>query len=165
MSMKAQYLLALIAVTGIAVADDEKRPATERLKEKTASAVETTKDTAKRAVDAVAERTRDAWSKTKAFFSDDPAVYKDGATKRLNEIAAELEELKSSSAEAPAYFRTRLKALEQHHAHAVEQLAALGAADLKREKGSKRSQLDKTIERLDDQLDVARKECKDFTAK
>ncbi|MGI8603503.1 MAG: hypothetical protein ACR2OZ_10955 [Verrucomicrobiales bacterium] len=162
--MKLSALIAVLATAAAGVAGEPNPSTTENLKEKTKGAVEATKDTARKAAGVVSETTREAWKKTKAYFSEEPSAYREAATKRLNEIAADIEELKRAAGGAPPYFATRLKALEQHHKHAVAQLADIGP-DVKRGKGSKRSQFDDTLDRLDDQLDLARREHKDFAPK
>jgi hypothetical protein len=52
--------------------------------------------------------------------------------------------------------------LEQQYRYAQDQLAAAAAEDLKSGKEGKRSRLNQTIDRLEDNIDLAQKEVKDF---
>jgi hypothetical protein len=160
--MNTRIFCALLTLAAPALAAE--KPATEQLKEKTAEAVEATKEGARRAADVVTAKSREAWTKTKAYFSDDPATYRDDATKHLKELEAELARIKQQTAGVKdrPYFATQLKALEQHQKFAVAQLAALKGDEVKKT-DSKRIRLDKAIERLDEHLDVAQKEASDFT--
>lgn len=160
----AAIALAITTLTVTALTAAEKKSATETVKEKTSDAVEATKERTKRAAHAVAETTRAAWKKTKAYFSEDATTYREGATKQLSELSAEISRLKTKSASVGDrdYFTTRTRALEQQHRYAEDQLAGLAAEDLKRGKESKRNRLDQVIERLEDHVDLTQKEAKDF---
>jgi len=60
----------------------------ERIKEKSSEALETTKKKANEAAKTVSEKSKEAWRKTKAYLSQDPQTYRDGANQRLEELAA-----------------------------------------------------------------------------
>lgn len=154
-------LLALAFITSSPASAQE----TKRLKERASDAVEATKDTTKRAADAVARSTREAWQKTKAYLSDDPDTYRRGAELKLNELGAEIAELRKHSAgiKDRTYFLTRVEALEQHHKYAANQLAALPPEDIHKGREGMRKRVDLILARLDDYVDLAQKEAKDFT--
>ena len=142
----------------------EEQSTTEKLKAKTSDAVEATKEGAKKAAHAVAETTRQAWKKTKAYLSQDATTYRQGASKQLNDLSAEISRLKEQSANAGDrdYFVTRVRSLEQQHKYAEDQLVGLETEDLKPGKESKRSRVNQIIDRLEDNIDLAQKEAKDF---
>ncbi len=160
----AALALAAATIPTTALVAAEEKSTTEKLKEKTSDAVEATKEGTKRAAHTLAKTTRQAWKKTKAYLAEDATTYRDGATKQVNELAAEISQLKARSARAGDrdYFATRVRALEQQHQYAEDQLTGLGAEDLKRGPESKRDRLDQTIDRLEDNVDLAQKEAKDF---
>ena len=145
----------------MATATEETKSTTERVRETTADAVEATKDASKRAADVVAAKAREAWNQTKAYLSDDPAAYRTGATQRLHELSTEIAQLRvaSGGSERP-YWATRVQALEQQQQYAMDQLVAV-PQDAKR-RDPKREQLDKTIEHLEDHIDIAQREARDF---
>lgn len=165
--MNARILCAAIALlttvlTAPGVKAAEEKSTTEKMKEKTSDVVEATKKESKQAAHAVAETTRKAWKKTKAYFSEDVKTYREGATKELKDLESEISQLKEKSVGDRDYFTTRIRALEQQHKYAEDQLAALSEEDLKRGKESKRNRLDQTIDRLEQNVGLAQKEVKDF---
>jgi hypothetical protein len=147
---------------GRAVIAAEEKPTTEKVKESTSDAVEATKEGTKKAAHAVAQTTRQAWKKTKAYFSENTTTYREGATKRLDELNAEINQLKEKNVGDRDYFATRIRSLEQQHQYARDQLAGAAAEDLKLGKESRRSRINQTIDRLEDNIDLAQKEVKDF---
>ncbi len=154
-------LLALAFITSLPASAQE----TKRLKERASDAAEATKDTAKKAADAVAKTTREAWAKTKAYLSDDPDTYRRGAAQKVNELGAEIAELRKHSAgiKDRTYFLTRIEALEQHHKYAANQLAALPQEEMREGREGLRKRIDVILAHLDDYVDLAQKEAKDFT--
>ena len=157
-------LLALAFITSSPASAEETKP----LKERASDAVETTRDAAKMASEAVAKTTRETWVKTKAYLSDDPDTYRRGAELKLNELGLEIAELRKYSVgiKDRTYFLTRVEALEQHHKYAENQLVALPPEDIR--EGSKgreglRKRVDLILAHLDDHVDLAHKEAKDFT--
>jgi len=159
----AAIALTAVTLTSTALRAAEEESTTEKVKEKTSEALEATKEGTKRAAHAVANTTRQAWRKTKAYFSEDTTTYREGATKKLKELGAEISQLKEKSASAGDrdYFATRIRSLEQQHQYAEDQLAG-ATEDLKPGKESKRSRINQTIDRLEDNIDLAQKEAKDF---
>jgi len=160
--MNARILPILIALSTSAVAAE--MPSAERLKEKTAETFEATKEVTQRVAEAAAETTRDAWNKTKAYLSEEPGPYREGAKKRLDDLGGQISTLKTQSTglKEHSYFLTRIDALEEHHKYAVSQLAEL-PENATGKKDSKRARLDRIIERLEAHLDLAKKEARDFT--
>ncbi len=162
----AAIALGITILAATALTAGEEKSTTETVKDKTSDAVEATKEGTERAAHAVAETTRQAWKKTKAYFSEDATTHREGATKQLSELSAEISRLKTKSASAGDrdYFTTRIRALEQQHKYAADRLAGLAAEDLKRGKESKRNRLDQVIERLEEHVDLTQKEAKDFAS-
>jgi hypothetical protein len=139
---------------------------TERLKERAREAAEAIKDATKEAVDAVARETHETWAKTKAYFSNDPDTYRYGAEQKLNELGAEIAELRKHSGDIkePTYFLTRIDALEQHHEYTKNQLAALTPEEIRQGREGSRKRVDLSVERLEDYTGLAQLEAKDLTA-
>lgn len=165
--MITRSLLSLLISASMAVtvlAAEEKKTTTEKVKETASDAAEAAKDATKRAVDVVATKTRQAWKKTQAYLSDDPAAYRTGATQRLHELSTEIAQLRDAggTSERP-YWPTRVQALQQQHQYAMDQLVSM-PRDAKR-RDVKRDQLDKTIEHLEDHIDIAQREMRDFAPK
>ncbi len=57
---------------------------------------------------------------------------------------------------------TRLQALDEHHKYALRQLVELPPNDVKKGKDSLRTRLDVIIDRLEEHLELAREEGRDF---
>jgi hypothetical protein len=109
-------------------------------------------------------KTREPWQKTKAFASEDPAIYRPAVAQRLKELGEEIAQMKQQSDGLieRGYYIMRLNALEQHQKYAERQLAELPQAEIKKGKDSLRSRLDTIIIRLEAHLDLTREEGKDF---
>ena len=163
--MNTRNICALLTFAVLAFSAEAQQTATERAKDKASDAIQATKDTTKKAADAVARTTREAWAKTKAYLSDDPDTYRRGADQKLNELGAEIATLRTHSAgiKDRTYFLTRVDALEQHHKYATNQLAALPQEELRKGREGLRKRVDVILERLDDYVDLAQREAKDFT--
>lgn len=163
-TMKTRTLLAALTlplVTALPAAAQE----TERLKDRAADAAESVKATAEKAADVVAEKSRAAWAKTKALFSDDPETYRKGADQKLAELREEIAALRARTAgvASRAYFKTRLMALDEQHQYAAKQLATLPPDEVKKGREGSRKDVDVTLERLEEHLDIAQREARDFT--
>jgi len=164
--MNIRNIYALLTFAVLASSAEAQQTAAERAKDKASDAIQATKDTTKKAAEAVARTTREAWAKTKAYLSDDPATYRRGADQKLNELGAEIATLRTHSAgiKDRTYFLTRVDALEQHHKYATNQLAALPQEEMRKgREGLPRKRIDVVLERLDDYVDLAQREAKDFT--
>lgn len=157
----------LLAIATLAISAGAQQPATERVKERASDAAQATRDTVKRAADAVAKTTRQAWVKTKAYLSDDPDTYRRGAEQKLSELRAEIAELRKQTAglKNRKYFLTRVEALERHLKYATNQLAALPPEEIRKGRNGQRKPLDTTLEHLEDHTDLAQREVKSFTAR
>lgn len=162
--LRAHVALLLLGLISTGVFAEEEKTTGETVKEKAAEAVEATKAGTKKAAHTVAQTTRRAWKKTKAYFSEEPTTYREGATSSLKDLGSEIAQLKEQSANASdrGYFATRVQSLEQQNKYVEDQLAALNAEDLKSVKESKRRQFNQTMERLEANIDLAEKEAKDF---
>lgn len=158
-----------IAALGVAImlcsqpvrAADNQTALPERLKEAAREAA----DALRRGADAVAQGATEAWDKTQAYLSDDPATYRAGAANTLQELGGELAQLRQQAAGvAPdrVYFQTLLAALEQMRQYAVQQLAALSPEAIHAGREGARRGLDNTMHYLEGHLDLARAELRDL---
>jgi ribosomal protein L20 len=155
-TMIARVLLIALALPAIALAAEEKT-ASEKVKETASDAA----DTAKEAAKTVAAKTRQAWNKTKAYFSENPTTYRQGARERLADLEKEIADLREAGVGSDRpYWATRLNALQEQHDYAKSQLSALPEDAKRRE--TKRAQLDTTISRLEQYVALAQKERADF---
>lgn len=163
--MKTCIPCLFIACLAVTFPSNAQSPAAERLKEKTLETLDAARDTAKHAARAVAQGAREAWAKTKPYLSEDPETYRGGAQQRINDLGAEIAALRRESRGfvERTYFFTRLDALEQQHKYATERLAELPQAELRQRETGRRQQLDLVLSRLEDHLDLAQKEIRDFT--
>jgi hypothetical protein len=78
--------LILIAALALATPIFGAESVTEKAKEKASEAWDATKDAAETATRFVTKESREAWAKTKAYLSTDPATYRQGATDKLKEL-------------------------------------------------------------------------------
>ncbi len=109
----------MLSATACTVKADERT-----ISEKTRDAAHDTKDAIVDAAHGVGRAARIGWRNTKAFFSEDLPSYHEGANATLNALAKEIFVLKARTPEyAPAYFRTRLLALDQQHEHLSRQVS------------------------------------------
>jgi ElaB/YqjD/DUF883 family membrane-anchored ribosome-binding protein len=163
-NLRAPIALLTLALTSTGVLAEDEKTTGETVKEKASEAVQATKEGTKKAAHSVAQTTRRAWKKTKAYFSEEPTTYRKGATGSLQDLGSEIARLKEESGGASGrdYFATRIQSLEQQHKYAEDQLAALNEEDIKSAKESKRRQFNQTMDRLEQNIDLAEKEAKDF---
>lgn len=161
--MKASiYVAAIAAGFSAALTPLAGGQETERLKRRASDAADAVKDSTERAVNVAAESAREAWAKTKAFFSNDPKTYRSGAEKKLDELGAEIADLQVRGGTERAYFQTQLKALEEQRQFARRQLTGLPPDEVQKGRDGSRKAVDQTLERLEDHLDIARRELNDF---
>jgi hypothetical protein len=160
--MKTKLITTVTAalLCGAALAADPPTT-TERLKDAASDAG----NALQRAGNVLADETREAWTKTKAYFSDDPETYKMGAAQKLKELGAEFAQLRQNSTAIKdrPYFQTRLLALEQQQQFAQQQLSALAPDEIRKGREGTRRGVDTTLERMEEHLDIAQKEVRDFT--
>jgi gas vesicle protein len=165
--MKSILTISILAATGALAFADEK-PVAERARDAASGVVDKTKEVARDATDAVVGAaykvgnvTRGAWKKTKAAVSEDPIAFREGATQTLRELGREIGEVKTTAPTThPAYFRTRLQALDQQHEHLNAMLAKLTPEQIKVRMSGARHAFDESVEDLEDAIDQARKEAK-----
>ena len=151
----------LAAILLVAQADDRTLP--EKARDTAGTVVEKTKEVARDAKDAVVgaahrvgKATRAAWSKTKAYLSEDASVYREGASATLVGLAREIAEVKARTPSgAPAYFRTRLLALDEQHAHLAMRLGQLSHLEMKDRSAGPRYDFDRCLGDLEAAIDQA----------
>jgi len=123
--------------------------------EKAREAAHDTKDAIVDAAHDVGRATRIGWSKTKAFFSDDLPVYHEGAHATLAALAREIGGMKAGAASAPAYFRTRLLALEEQQEYLAARLALLTHEELRDRTSGPRHDFDRCLADLERAVEQA----------
>ena len=159
-----KHLLAttiLAAAACIAQAEDKSIP--EKARETAGTVVEKTKEVARDTKDAVVgtarkagKATRAAWAKTKAYFSEEAPVYRTGANVTLTELAKEIAEVQAQTPRAaPAYFHTRLRALDEQHEYLVKCLPLLTPEQLKDRSSGPRHDFDRCVGDLEQAIDQA----------
>jgi hypothetical protein len=99
--------------------------------------------------------TRIGWSKTKAFFSDEMPVYHEGAQATLAALAKKIDGMKAGAVSAPAYFRTRLLALEEQQEYLAARLALLKHVELRDRTSGPRHEFDRCLADLERAVDHA----------
>ena len=159
--MKSAIAAALIVpALFISNARAEEKP----LKEKAAKAVETIKRETQEAASAAGRVAREAWKSTKSYLSDDPKEYRDGAVRRVEELASEVTELKAQSQRGALahrkYFATRVSALKEHLDFARQDLSRLPAEKGGKDYDGSRKRFNQTLESLEAAVDQAQAEAK-----
>lgn len=161
--MKHILTTAILAVTAFAAQADEKsipekaRDAAGTLVEKTKEVARDTKEAIVDAAHHAGKATRSAWAKTKAYGSDDVPVYREGANAILAGLAREIADVKAQApASAPAYFRTRLLALDEQHDYIAKRLAQFSPEQLKDRSSGPRYDFDQSVGDLEHAIDQAR---------
>lgn len=125
--------------------------------EKTKEVARDTKDVVVGAGHQVGQATRAAWARTKAFVSDELPVYRAGANETLANLSNEITEVKAQTpTHAPAYFKTRLLALDQQHEYLVQRLARLSAEQLRDRASGPRHDFDRCVGDLEQAIDQAK---------
>ena len=151
----------LTAFACIAQADDRSIPKKARdtkdtVVEKTKEAAHDTKDAIVGAARHAGRATRVVWGKTKAYLSDDVPTYREGAHATLAGLAREIADVKAQTpSAAPAYFRTRLLALDEQHKHLAKRLALLSPEQLKDRSSGPRYDFDQCLADLEQAIDQA----------
>jgi chromosome segregation ATPase len=154
--MKRTPILAtILALPSLVMADDKTLP--ERASDAAKSVEHGTKEAAKAVVDA----TRNAWNSTKAYISPDPAEFREGAERKIKELAEDIDQLKSESKGELAsreYFGTRVKALREQLGFARNELRKL--PDDKKEFPDARKRMNNTLDGLEGAVSEAQKEAR-----
>jgi|GEM_PF-1038495 len=142
---------------------EKTREAGTALVDTTKEVVHDTKEAASNVADSVSDATRATWIKTKGYLSEDPVVFREGATLTLNELAKEITVLMTNhSASSPDYFKTRLVALDMQHKQLSMNLAKLTPEQIKVRMSGERYTFDQSVESLEEAIDQAQKEAKRF---
>jgi len=102
---------------------------------------------------------RALWIKSGGYLSEEPAVFRLGAEQHLATLALEIAQLKNDAGmEPPAYFRTRMLALEQQHAFLTVQLPKLTPEEIRNRMSGKRFAFDQSMGALEEAIDQAGRE-------
>ena len=160
--MKHILTITILAATALLVQADE-RTIPEKIRDAAGNVIDKTKDAAQDTKDAIVgaarkarSGTRAAWGKTKAFVSDEMPVYREGASATLAGLAREIAELKAQTpSAAPVYFRTRLQALDEQHAHLAMRLSLLSRDQLRDRTSGPRWDFDRCLGDLERAIDQA----------
>jgi len=140
----------LTAMVLVAQADD--RSTTEKARDTANTVVDKTKELVAEA----GKATRTAWSRTTAYLSNEMAVYREGGNKTLADLAKEITEVKARTpGNAPAYFRTRLLALDEQREYLAKRLALLSPEHLKDRSSGPRHDFDQCVGDLEQAIDQA----------
>ena len=132
------------------------RNAAEIIADKTRDAALDTKDAIVGTAHRVGRATRAAWSKTKAYESDEVPAYQEGAAATLAGLGVEIAELRARApSAAPAYFRTRLLSLKEQHDHLAMRLGQLTRLELRERGIGPRYDFDRCIVDLEQAIDQA----------
>ena len=161
--MKHILTIAILATAAFVVQAEDKS-LTEKARDTAGTVVEKTKEAARDTKDFVVDAARHArraaregWSKTKAYVSDEMPVYREGATETLAGLAREIAEVKAQTPIAdPAYFRTRLLALDEQHEYLEKRLALLSSGQLKDRSSGPRYDFDQCVSDLEEAIDQAK---------
>ena len=160
--MKHILTTAILAAIAFAAQADERtlpekvRNAAGNIVERTKEAAHDTKDVIVGTARHVGRATRVVWLKTTAYLGDDMPVYREGAHATLAGLAMEIADLKAQTpAGAPAYFRTRLLALDQQHEYLAKGLAVLSHDELRDRSAGARYYFDRSVADLEQAIDQA----------
>jgi len=160
--LTATIITGIFATASIIIQAEERtipektHDAIENAVEKTKDAAHDTKEGIKHAARHARKSTRAAWSKTKAFFSEDKTVYHEGAGATLAGLEREIAVLKArASSETPVYFRTRVVALTEQHEYLVSRLGQLDAESLKIRLSGPRHDFNRCLNDLEAAIDQA----------
>jgi hypothetical protein len=152
--MKRTLILAtILTLPALGMAED--KTLSERASDAAASVERGTKDAAETVVNA----TRNAWSSTKAYITQDPVEFRQGADRKLDELAKEIDQLKGDSKGGFAsreYFGTRVKALREHLEFARGELRKM--PEDKKEFPDARKRMNNTLDGLEGAVSEAQKE-------
>lgn len=161
--MKHTILITIVAATSFVAQADEKT-VTEKVRDSAESVGEKTKEVARDTKDYVVDvarhagrATREGWSKTKAYVSDEMPIYREGADEILAGLAKEIAEVKAQTPNAePDYFRTRLLALDEQHAYLAKHLSLLSSEQIKDRSTGPRYRFDQCVSDLEEAIDQAK---------
>jgi hypothetical protein len=158
--MKHILIIAICAASAF-VARAEDKSITGKARDATATVVLETNEVARDTKEFVVNATRDArsttreyWNKTKAYVSEEMPVYRRGASETLAGLAKEIAEVRAQTPGAePAYFRTRLLALDEQQEYLTKRLALLSPEQLKDRSFGPRYEFDQGVGDLEHAID------------
>jgi hypothetical protein len=155
-----KYVTLFSIGSAILLAANSPARAQESIKDRLLDAAHETKEALRSAGQAVAEGTREGWRKTKAYLSEDPNVYRPGLRQRLDDLGADLADLRRNAVDVRghAYFVTRLNALDQQYQEAAADLAALPPEAMRHRDDPARRDLDDLVGRLEEYVAMAQSE-------
>jgi hypothetical protein len=152
-------ILAATTFTGLAEeksVSEKTRDAAEAVADKTREIAIDTRDAVVGTAHKVARATRSGWAKTKAYFSEETPVYREGAYATLAGLAREIAEVKAQVPNgAPAYIRTRLLSLDEQHDHLAGYLARFTPETIKDRTSRARNEFDRCVLDLEGAIDQA----------
>jgi predicted nuclease with TOPRIM domain len=154
--MKRTLILAtILTLPALGMAEDKTLP------ERASDAAKSVEHGTKEAANAVVNATRNAWNSTKAYVTQDPAEFREGAERKLKELAEDIDQLKSESKGELAsreYFGTRVKALREHLGFAQNELRKF--PEDKNKFPDARKRLNNTLDGLEGAVGEAQKEAR-----
>jgi hypothetical protein len=108
------------------------------------------------AEETLAPKGRNLWVKSKAFLSEEPPTYKEGAQRTLNELGSEIESVSMKvGVHPPEYFQTRLRSLREQHDDLTSKLNDLNGEAIKVRMTGPRYVFDQRVSLLENSLDQA----------
>lgn len=135
---------------------EKARDAAGTVAERTKEAAQDTKDAIVGAARKAGRASRAAWAKTKAYLSEDVPTYREGANATLAGLGREIADIKAQTpSAAPVYFRTRLLALEQQHAHLSMRLADMSREEIRVRASGAHREFDQCLGDLEQAIDQA----------
>ena len=107
---------------------------------------------------------RALWIRSLGYLSEEPFVYRLGAEQHLATLGLEIAQVKNDAGiGAPAYFRTRVLAIEQQHAYLTVQLPKLTSEQIRNRLSGGRLAFDQCIGALEEAIDQAAREAGKLT--
>jgi hypothetical protein len=154
--MKKTLIFAtVLALPALGMADDKS------FSERASDAAATVEHGTKQAAETVVNATKNAWNSSKAYVTQDPVEFREGAERRLKELAEDIDQLKGESKGELAsreYFGTRVKALQEHLVFARGELRKL--PEDKKEFPDARKRMNNTLDGLEGAVGEAQKEAR-----
>jgi hypothetical protein len=109
--------------------------------------------------EAVSQKARNLWVKTKAYLSEEPPTYKEGAQQTLVDLGREIDTVSMRvGVHPPEYFQTRLRSLREQHDDLISKLNDLNGEAIKVRMSGPRYVFDQRVSLLEYSLDQAEAE-------
>jgi len=155
--MKRTLILAtILSLPALGLADDNKT-----LSQRASAAATSVEQGTKDAAEAVVNATTNAWNSTKAYITQDPAEFREGAERKIKELADDIDQLKGASKGELAsreYFGTRVRALHEQLAFARNELRKMPQD--KKDFPDARKRMNNTLDGLEGAVSEAQKEAR-----